>query len=58
MIAVGEWQIPEDPLEPAFLNLVLVNLDAGVKATLFEGADVAENGQVSNLRFAQPLAWR
>ncbi|MBC6935478.1 MAG: hypothetical protein DWB42_06525 [Chloroflexi bacterium] len=57
VVAVPDWQIPDDPKEPAYLNMVVINADGGEKATWFTGADIVD-GKVTNQRFAFPLAWR
>lgn len=57
LIAVPEWQIPDDPKQPAYLNTIVINPATGETATWFTGADVT-GGKVTNARFALPLAWR
>ncbi|NWG17170.1 MAG: hypothetical protein HXY41_11080 [Chloroflexi bacterium] len=57
VVAIPDWQIPDDPKEPAYLNLVVINADSGEKATWFAGAEIVD-GKVTNQRFAFPLAWR
>ncbi len=47
----------DDPAQPAYVNLVLADLNGETLTTLYPGADVV-NGKVSNLRFAYPLTWR
>ncbi len=56
-LAVGDWQILEDPNEPPFLNLISITIADSASATLYEGA-VVENGEVIEQSFAVPLAWR
>lgn len=57
MAAVQEYQAPDDPREPLYLNLLTINLDSGAAATLFEGATIAD-GKVTQQRFAHPLIWQ
>jgi WD40 repeat protein len=47
----------DDPKQPAYLNLMLADLNGAPPTTIAPGADVAD-GKVSNLRFAYPLTWR
>jgi Tol biopolymer transport system component len=55
--ALLDWQQVEDPREPLYANLVLINPSDSTTTTLFTGADVVE-GRVTNPRTAVPLAWR
>lgn len=55
--ALLDWQRVEDPRQPTYMNLVLVNLNDSTVTTLFTGADV-EDGRVNNVRTAIPLTWR
>lgn len=57
LIAVPEWQIPDDPKQPAYLNTVVINSATNETATWFTGAEITD-GKVTNARFAVPLAWR
>lgn len=56
-VAVNDWQIPEDPQQPAYLNTLIVNVDSSETVTVFEGADIVD-GKVQNQRFAYPLDWQ
>jgi Tol biopolymer transport system component len=55
--ALLDWQRVEDPREPMYTNLVLINLVDSTVTTLFTGADVVD-GRVTNVRTAAPLTWR
>ncbi len=55
-VALQDWQIPEDATQPAFLNLVSININDGSMTTLYTGADIVE-GKVKNQRFAFPMTW-
>lgn len=55
--ALLDWQQVDDPQEPPYMNLVLVNLGDSAVTTLFTGADVVD-GRVTNVRTAVPLTWR
>lgn len=53
-----EWRVLTDPREPAYLNLITMDLnDPDTVEVLFEGADIV-NDSVTNQRFVYPLAWR
>jgi hypothetical protein len=56
-VALMDWQELEDPQEPSYLNLIVVNVDTSEAVTVFEGGEIVE-GHVENLQFAYPLAWR
>lgn len=55
--ALSEWQIPSVARQPAYLNLMIVNLATNQSAALVQGARVTE-GIVSDQHFVYPLAWR
>ena len=55
-IAMMNWQLIDED-EPLFLTLQVIDIESGVETTLLEGADIINN-QVTNRRFAYPLAWR
>ncbi|HEX2905971.1 MAG TPA: hypothetical protein VHO69_03880 [Phototrophicaceae bacterium] len=56
-VAVTDWQIPDDPKEPAYLNTVVINADTSEVANWYTGADMVD-GKVTNQRFAHPMLWR
>ena len=56
-VALLDWQTVEDPDEPPYMNLVMVNLNDSAVGTLFAGADVID-GRVTNVRTAIPITWR
>jgi hypothetical protein len=56
-VALMEWQQVEDPKQPLYLNLVMVDIESSATATLWEGAEIVD-GEVTNQRFIYPLAWR
>lgn len=55
-IAIVNWEVIDEG-EPEVLTLIVMNTTSGAVATLYEGADVTD-GDVTNLSFAYPLAWR
>lgn len=55
--ALIDWQRVENPRQPMYANLILLDLASSTVTTLFTGADVVD-GEVTNLRSAEPLAWR
>lgn len=55
-VALLDWQVIEDDPDPAYANLVAVDIASGAVTTLFQGADIVE-GEAENLRFAAPLVW-
>jgi WD40 repeat protein len=56
-LAIGDWQVLEDPNEPPYLNLVSIDINESASTTLFEGA-VVQDGEVVEQSFAVPLAYR
>lgn len=56
-VAIMEWASVEDPQEPAYLTLALIDINTSAYTPIFVGADVTD-GRVTNPRFAYPLAWR
>lgn len=56
-VVVMDYQILRDERQPAYLNLVQIDLQSGETTVLFEGADIVD-GAVTNPRFALPLSWR
>ncbi len=56
--ALLDWQQPDDPVQPLYLNLVTLDLNTNELQTRFVGADILSNGRVRNQRFAIPLLWR
>ncbi|MFN8372802.1 MAG: hypothetical protein U0694_07990 [Anaerolineae bacterium] len=56
-VAIMEWQTVDDPQEPAYLTLALIDVNSSAYTPVFVGADVAD-GHVTNPRFAYPLVWR
>ncbi|MBZ0300254.1 MAG: hypothetical protein K8J31_10950 [Anaerolineae bacterium] len=56
-VAAMDYELPEDEREPAYLNLVKIDIDTSETTLLAEGADVVD-GKVTNQRFAMPLSWR
>lgn len=56
-LAIGNWQILEDPNEPPYLNTITIDINASASTTLYEGA-VVQDGEVIEQSFAAPLAFR
>ncbi len=56
-VAIMEWQTVDDPQEPPYLTLALIDVNNSAYTPIFVGADVVE-GRVTNARFAYPLVWR
>ncbi len=57
LLALNDWQFPDDPTEDPYLDLVLMNADTNTSHTVFTGA-VVEGDEIVQRRFAAPLAWR
>jgi Tol biopolymer transport system component len=55
-VAIMDWQFLEDPQQPPYIKLEVINLESSEVATLFEGADIVDN-KVQNQRFAWPMLW-
>jgi Tol biopolymer transport system component len=55
-VAIMDWQFLEDPREPPYIKLDVINLDSTEVATLFTGADIVDN-KVQNQHFAWPILW-
>jgi WD40 repeat protein len=56
-VAAMEWKVLEDPKEPPYLTLTLINVSDGATTTIFEGATIVD-GKVTEQKFIYPLGWR
>lgn len=57
VVIAGDYQVPADSRQPAYLNLLRIDSVSGAVETLFEGATLVD-GVVTDQRFAYPLALR
>jgi hypothetical protein len=56
-VAAMEWKTVEDPKQPPYLNLALVDVNNKQENLIFTGAKIVD-GKVTEQHFIYPLAWR